>query len=189
MPRKKCVICGEPLLPTDTIIPYKNRSAHEACFEKAVKSMALIKQETLKAKAKTKTTKKISQIALKDSVSEEEYAQKKQYYNYLKDLTDIDLNAKQHTLSDQYITKYGFTFQGMYDTLVYLHDIIHKELTGDIVGLIPYYYDEAQKFNKELQQIQTNNSGHNISEYHQKTVYIKMPQRSKQEIDITEIKE
>ena len=157
---KKCVVCGEPILPAESCIPYKGRFAHNHCFNEAMKTMGQGKQKKLAAAAQErKKTKKNSEAQLKttilkDGMSEEEYAQKKEYYEYLRTLIgDAELTVKQFAVSEKYIKQYSFTFEGMYQTLVYLNEVLQKELRGDIVGIIPYYYSEASAFNNELERI------------------------------------
>lgn len=156
MAYKTCVICGEKILPTETSVPYKGRFVHSRCFNKTMKAMTQNKQKQLaesskkpkKSTAKTKTE-------LKDGMSEEEYAKKKQFFDYLKEIADEEhLSVKQVAVAEKYIERYNFTYEGMYQTLVYMNEIIHKDLTGDVVGIIPYYYSEAMHFQEELDDLE-----------------------------------
>ena len=194
---RKCVICGEVFLPTDTIVPYKDRYAHEKCFETAVKLIGTHKQAQLaerarqrKAQPKTNRSKKPKEV-IKQGVNEEDFATKKAYYDYLKFLTqEQTVNVKQIALSEQYVDRYKFTFEGMYQTLRYLNEILHKELEGDIVGLIPYYYDESKRFSEELDHIKEQNRNINWSDlYTVRKVFTTPSKPQHKEIDITQIKE
>lgn len=158
---RKCAICGEAILPTDVAVPYKKRYVHDRCFNLEVKILTKNKTETLAEKEKERKSKKSkakTKTELKDGMTEEEYVIKRKYFNYLKSLTDLtddeSLSVKQVAVTEMYIDRYNFTYEGMYDTLVYLNEIIHKDLTGDIVGIIPFYYSEAMKFQDELNEIE-----------------------------------
>jgi hypothetical protein len=177
MAYKKCLLCGEPILPTEQFVPYKTRYAHQHCFDSSMKQLAQAKKSALNIKTeqkKDKTTKKQPQAVLKEGMSEEDYALKKRYYNYLKNLlVDEQLTIKQVVASERFIERYNFTFEGMYQTLVYINEILGKELTGDIVGIIPYYYSEANSFNQDLKNIEENNKKINLKQlYPEKIIYV-----------------
>jgi hypothetical protein len=140
-----------------------------------------------KAKSKTKSTPK-PRAELKDAISEEEYADKKQYYQYLRSLIDDELSAKVYALSDQYISRYNFTFKEMYQTLVYLHEIVEKELVGEVVGLIPFYFTEAQNYFKSIEQVEEANKNIDVSKmYKEKVVVIQPKKRITKQLDIESI--
>ena len=52
---------------------------------------------------------------------------------------------------------YEFTWEGMEQTLEYCFSILGLTLRedGEIVGLIPWYYDQAQSFYKQLNNIES----------------------------------
>ena len=76
----------------------------------------------------------------------------------------------------------------MYLTLVYLSEIKEKELRGDMVGIIPYYYDEALSYQKSVQKIEEINRDIDVSGmYNRKTVYIRPKQRRKKQLNIEDI--
>lgn len=191
--KRKCVCCGEFIGAGEESVPYKGRYAHIKCFQIAVKALKKDKDEKLAEKVKEEKKKKTStkskpKAELKDPVSEEEYAEKKRYYQYLRDLINEELSAKVYALSDQYISRYNFTFKDMYQTLVYLHEILDKDLVGDIVGLIPYYYTEATKYYESISLIEERNKDINTSVmYQEKTIFIKPKQRKTIQIDINSI--
>lgn len=190
MARRKCIVCGEWIEKGSQSIPYKGKWAHEQCFQIAVKAIKKSKDDKLaeeKEKSKTKSKAK-PKAELKDAVSEEEYAEKKQYYQYLRTLIDDELSAKVYALSDQYVTRYNFTFKEMYQTLVYLHEIVEKDLVGDIVGLIPYYLNEAQNYFKSVKQVEEANKNIDVSKmYKEKVVKIQPKKRIFNQIDIESI--
>lgn len=183
MPAKKCPLCDKPITSDDKTVPFKNRTAHESCFNVHMKAVATTKKDELNQKleekkhTKRKTKPKIEVV--KDPVTEEEYKDKLDFYDYVRTLLDNeDIPAKVYAVVSKYIDQYGFDFVSMKQTLVYLHDIKEKELTGDIVGIIPYYYDEAIAFYKEIERIDKANQNIQSKDmYKQKTVYIKPKKR------------
>ena len=189
MAKRKCVICGEWIEDNTQSIPYKEKYAHTICFNISLKAIKKDKDEKLaeKSKSKAKATPK-PKAELKDAVSEEEYAEKKQYYQYLRQLINDELSAKVYALTDQYISRYSFTFKEMYQTLVYLHEIVEKDLVGDIVGLIPYYYDQAQHYYKSIEHVAEVNKNVDVSKmYKEKVVMIQPKKRIAKQLDIESI--
>lgn len=189
MAKRKCIICGEWIENNSQSIPYKGKWSHEKCFQIAVKAIKKDKDEKLaeKTKPKAKSTPK-PKAELKDAVSEEEYAEKKQYYQYLRELINDELSAKVYALSDQYVSRYNFTFKEMYQTLVYLHEIVEKELVGDIVGLIPFYLSEAQNYFKSIEQVEEVNKTIDVSKmYKEKIVRIQPKKRIVKQLNIEDI--
>ena len=185
---KKCVCCGKYIGADEESVPYKGRYAHNQCFQKALKEIKKDKDKKLAEKTKAKKSQPKPKAELKDAVSEEEYAEKKQYYQYLRELINDELSAKIYALTDHYTTRYNFTFKGMYKTLVYLHDILEKDLIGDIAGLIPYYYTEAEKYYESIEEIEQKNKNINIATmYHEKTIFVKPKQRKNIQIDISSV--
>lgn len=194
MAYKKCSLCGKPIRPTETHVPYKGKFVHDHCFNDAMKALGEGKKARLNASAEQKkkkdASKKKAQAELKDGMSEEEYAKKKHYYEYLKELlNDEQLTAKQFAVSERYIERYNFTFEGMYQTLVYLNEILEKELVGDIVGIIPYYYSDAEQFNNELRQIANNNKKINLNKLYsdKRVVRINPSRRKVKQMDVESI--
>lgn len=189
--KHKCVMCGELINSPSDEIPYKTRYVHVNCYNTALKVIKKDKDKTLEeksqAKKKTKSAPK-PKVELKDAVSEEEYAEKKQYYQYLRDLINDELSAKVYALTDQYISRYNFTFKEMYQTLVYLHEIVGKDLVGDVVGLIPYWYSEANAYYQSVEQVAEMNKNVDIgSMYKEKVVVIQPKRRIVPQIDIESI--
>lgn len=189
--KRVCVLCGLTIEDNNDSIPYKNRYAHIACFRAAAKAIHVDKTEKVKKKEAEKKNKPASKpkAELKDALSNEEYIQKNLYYDYIRKTTGIaELPAKVYALTENYIKKYNFTFQGLYATLTYMHNILEKEFGEDIVGLVPYYYTEAQAHYKAVQSVGDRNK--NISTegmYKKKTVYINPKQKKIKQLDITTI--
>lgn len=194
---KTCLICGKAILPTELYVPYNQRYAHSECFNKVAKELAEQKKIKLeKEQKKQKQPKKSGRkprpkAELKEGMSEEDYAKKKKYYEYLRKLlNDEPLSIKQLAVSERYIDRYNFTFEGMYQTLVYMNEILGKELTGDIVGVIPFYYTEAEKFNQELDKIGRDNKKIRIKDlYPERIIYMKPEKRKINQIDMESVGE
>ena len=192
MARKRvCVLCGLTIEDNNDSVPYKNRYAHTACFRAAAKAIHVDKAEKVKKKEAEKKNKPISKskTELKDGLSDEEYVQKNLYYDYIRKTTGIaELPVKVYALTDNYIKKYNFTFQGLYATLTYMHNILQKEFREDIVGLIPYYYTEAQAHYKTVKAVGDRNKDVDTKGmYKQKTVYIDTKKKKIKQLDITTI--
>ena len=189
--KRVCVLCGLTIEDNNDSIPYKNRYAHIACFRAAAKAIHVDKTEKVKKKEAEKKTKSASKpkAELKDALSDEEYIQKQLYYDYLCKTTGIaELPIKIYALTENYIKKYNFTFQGLYATLTYMHNILEKEFGEDIVGLIPYYYTEAQAHYKAVKSVGDRNKDINTEGmYKKKTVYIDPKQKKIKQLDITTI--
>lgn len=186
MPTVKCMVCGQQIEKSEAI-PYKNRYVHEQCFN----SLAAMATKPQPAKKKTKKAdKKVKAPAIKLPVSEEEYSEKKSFFNLLKEISKIDrLGAKEYKISSDMAERYGFTWQGMEDTLRYLTEIQERELNDGGLGLIPYYYEEAQNFYQSLKEIEKRNEGIVLEDlYKTKTIRMKSkPHTDTKLIDIAGI--
>lgn len=185
---RKCVICNETIGADEISVPYKNRYAHQRCFNVAMKTLQKNKKEKLNKSSSDSKKKKKPVVELKNGVSEEEYQKKKRYYTYLRTLVDDNLTAKIYALSEDYIKRYGFTWDSMYDTLVYLNEILNKELTGDVVGIIKYYHDEAQQYYESVKEVEEANKDKDISSmYKQRVVRIRPKKKIIKQLDIESI--
>ena len=189
MATRKCVICNEIL--DEQGVQYKGRYAHQKCFNIAMKTLQKEKNREIdKVAEKKKVGRKAKPKAeLKEALSEEEYRKKQQYYNYLRGLIDgQELSAKIYALTEDYIERYKFTYESMYKTLVYLHEIIEKELTGDVVGIIPYYHSEAAQYYESIDKVAEFNKDIDISQmYKEKTILIQPKKKKIKQIDIESI--
>ena len=188
MPKRKCVICGEIIGDEDSV-PYKNRYAHARCFNVEMKVLTSEKNKEIKKTADKKATKsKKAETAKpkaeqKDYTSEEDYQKKKAFYDKLRSMLDDELPKEVYPIVDKNMTRYGYTFEGMTNTLDYM---ILKEmnLTGNIVGLIPYYYGEAEKYYAELNRISDEASKVDYNNmYKEKTIKIKPKKRVIKQLD------
>ena len=191
MATRKCVICNEIL--DEQGVQYKGRYAHQKCFNIAMKTLQKEKNKEIdKVAEKKKVGRKAKPKAeLKEALSEEEYRKKQQYYNYLRELIDgQELSAKIYALTEDYIERYKFTYESMYKTLVYLHEIIEKELTGDVVGIVPYYHSEAAQYYESIDKVAELNKDIDISKmYKEKTILIQPKKKKIKQIDIESIGE
>lgn len=202
---KKCVLCGQPILDESEATTYKGkRLIHNTCLNSSLSFVKMESEDKLaeKAEQQKKNGKRSStggkstakpKAELKEPVDEEGYQDKKQFYTYLRMLLNKtesdDLGAKIYAVVKDYTDRYSLSYKQMYDTLVYLHEIIQKDLTGDIVGIIPYYSDEAAKYYSELAMIEEENKDIKINEMYQVKKIITQPRKSvvNKQIDITSI--
>lgn len=188
--QKKCIICNE-LIVDEQGVPYKGRYAHQKCFNIAIKTLQKDKSEQIdKVAEKKKVGRKAKPKAeLKEDLSEEEYEKKQQYYKYLRELVnENELSAKVYALTEDYIKRYEFTYESMYKALVYLHEIVEKDLTGDVVGIIPYYHTEAMQYYDAVNKVVELNEGVDISKmYKEKTIIVQPKRRKIKQIDIESI--
>jgi len=189
MAHKKCVICSEPLADEQGV-PYKGRFAHQRCFNTAIKVLAKDKSDKVADAGKKRKGKRSAPKAeLKSGMSEEDYAHKRDYYDYVRTLIgDSELSTKVYVLSEEYIKRYGFTFLSMRQTLTYLHEVTEKELTGDIVGIIPYYHSEATKYYDDLARVNALNTGIDTSTmYGERVVHIRPNRKPNRQINIESV--
>ena len=158
-----------------------------------MKTLKTEKDSLLKEKEKEKKSHKGTRpkppVELKEGMSEEEYKEKKDYYDYLRSLVGDNITAKAYALTELYIRKYGFTYTGMRDTLVYIHEVLQMDIKGDVVGLIPYQYSACEAYQAQQAQVEAVNKDINVKDmYQRKTVYVKPRVDTTKLIDITEIK-
>jgi hypothetical protein len=188
--QRKCVICNE-LIVDEQGVPYKERYAHQKCFNIAMKTLQKDKNKQIdKVAEKKKVGRKAKpKVELKEALSEEDYKEKQQYYQYLRQMIEEnELSAKVYALTEDYIKRYAFTYKSMYQTLVYLHEIIEKDLTGDVVGIIPYYHSEAMQYYDSINKVAEFNENVDISNmYKEKTIVIQPKRRKIKQIDIESI--
>ena len=163
---RKCPICnnllGFDISDDKHVVPYKNRYAHITCFNNMLKITNRQTDEEKKKKLADKKSKKQSSPktipVLKEGLTEEEFKIKKAYFDKLKALLNIErLEARHYKVSENYMNKYNWTYQGMLNALIYYFDILGKEVQGDCVGTLPYCYDEAQKLYESRQSTEEYN--------------------------------
>lgn len=64
---------------------------------------------------------------------------------------------RNYALLRKYIDENGFTYKGIFYSLKYFYEVKNgnKEKAQESIGIVPYIYDEAQKYYKELEERQT----------------------------------
>lgn len=189
---RKCKICGELIQADAPCIPFENRYAHESCYKNYVKGMLDSKLSDIKQKSKDNKKSKSKakpKAELKDALNEEQYKDKQNYYKYLRKLTDDgELSPKVYTVSEGYISRYGVSWDDLYQTLVYMNEILCKELKGDIVGIIPFFIQESRKYREEVERAYNTAKNTKIAElYNLKTIFVKPKKRKINQIDITTV--
>ena len=190
MPRK-CRLCGKMITNDEydtNCTPYENGFVHTSpCFEIAVKSLTKKKEEKLADKTTDKKSKK-PRAELKDRMSEKDYQDKKNFYDYLRTYIPEKIPAKVYVLTQKYIDQYNFTYISMLKTLMYIREILEKDIIDDGIGLIPYYYDEAEAFYQTVDDVEVKNKEKNIDDmYKRNIVYISPKKREIKQLDITDI--
>lgn len=151
--RRKCKICDGWIEIGDESVEYKNGHAHRTCFNIAMKVAVTEKKETLATTVNKKKVKAAKpQKELKDGLSEEEYKDKCNLCDYVRNLIKEDLSVKIYKLIEDYKKKYSISYQEMYKDLFWYFEIQEHEIDGDIVGIIPYCHSEAQKYYQSIER-------------------------------------
>ena len=137
MAKRKCAICGEWIEDNNDSVPYKKRYAHLSCFNVAMKVVTTEKKPK-STKVVQKKTKKAPQKEVKTGLTEEEYQEKKQLCDFIREKTKADITIKIYKLIDDYIKKYKVTYKDIYETLYWYYSIESNEVKGDMIGIFPY---------------------------------------------------
>lgn len=156
--RRKCKICGEYITTESDAVEYKSGYVHSKCFSISLKAIQENRQEKIKGKQSKATSKAGSVKIPKQGLTEEEYREKVEFFDYLKTVIGEDkLPAKMYVIADRLMNTYKeFTFSGMKNTLEYCEKFQRKLLGDDCLGLIPYYYNEAQNWSRDFEQYKLN---------------------------------
>lgn len=178
MSKRKCVICSNWIEKGDETVPYKNRLAHVQCFNSMMK-MA-VKSNSEKKAAKSKKTKKINpkSAVLGDCLTEEESKQKRSLISYIEELFGEKANAKTYTQIKNLMRDYPyFTYVGLEQSIRFFYEIKENPITNQGLGIVPYVYDQAQEYFKNLGEVQSHNASiSNVNElYAHKKVRIAPP--------------
>jgi hypothetical protein len=176
--KRKCVICSNWIEKEDETVPYKNRLAHVQCFNSMMK-MA-VKSNSEKKAAKSKKTKKINpkSTVLGDCLTEEESKQKRSLISYIEELFGEKANAKTYTQIKNLMRDYPyFTYVGLEQSIRFFYEIKENPITNQGLGIVPYVYDQAQEYFKNLGEVQSHNASiSNVNElYAHKKVRIAPP--------------
>lgn len=178
MSKRKCVICSNWIEKGDETVPYKNRLAHVQCFNSMMK-MA-VKSNSAKKAAKSKKIKKINpkSTVLGDCLTEEESKQKRSLISYIEELFGEKANAKTYTQIKNLMRDYPyFTYVGLEQSIRFFYEIKENPITNQGLGIVPYVYDQAQEYFKNLSEVQSHNASiSNVNElYAHKKVRIAPP--------------
>lgn len=192
MAKRKCAICGEWIEDNNDSVPYKKRYAHLNCFNVAMKVVTTEKKPK-STKVVQKNIKKAPQKEVKTGLTEEEYQEKKQLCDFIREKTKADITIKIYKLIDDYIKKYKVTYKDIYETLYWYYSIESNEVKGDMIGIFPYVYNEAKNAMDNIRGAQKNcqeKMSEMISMYPEKV--LKLPDienRIIDQIDISKIGE
>lgn len=178
MSKRKCVICSNWIEKGDETVPYKNRLAHVQCFNSMMK--IAVKSNSEKKAAKSKKTKKINpkSTVLGDCLTEEESKQKRSLISYIEELFGEKANAKTYTQIKNLMRDYPyFTYVGLEQSIRFFYEIKENPITNQGLGIVPYVYDQAQEYFKNLGEVQSHNASiSNVNElYAHKKVRIAPP--------------
>lgn len=151
-PPVKCKFCGETFIRelTDYVVINSKRFAHKACYDKAVAEMT------------------------------EEQRCEFQLTNYIKSIFKIDAIPQSVHFQLQNFRNKGYTNKGMLKALQYWFDVKHNKPTSNItVGIIPYIYEDAHNYFKNLLIINEKNEAKPIVQEEEKVweVHIPPPKR------------
>lgn len=178
MSKRKCVICSNWIEKGDETVPYKNRLAHVQCFNSMMK-MA-VKSNSERKAVKSKKAKKINpkSAVLGDCLTEEESKQKRSLISYIEELFGEKANAKTYTQIKNFMRDYPyFTYVGLEQSIRFFYEIKENPITNQGLGIVPYVYDQAQEYFKNLGEVQSHNASiSNVNElYAHKKVRIAPP--------------
>ena len=203
----KCKVCGRNIDPDSPYVSLHDGSggiAHPKCFNSIMgavktkrKTQAKEREEARKEKEKQQSEKEFETIKKtpEKGLSEQESAIKRAFFQKLSDcINNPQFPAYVYKIAQDYIKDYGFTYEGMTDTLHYYCDILGRELSGDGMGIIPYYYDKALEFfanaervNRENEEIIKSYGGNLKNMYPTRTYKPRLPNRTPDLIDIEQI--
>lgn len=181
MGKRKCVICSRYIEEDEKTIPYKNRLAHESCFNSAMK--IAVRKNGAQKETKAKTKKRISPKVVGECVSEEESQERKELFKYIENLFGSKPNAKIYSQIKTFKRDYPyFTYTGMEQSLRYFYEIKENEIIDDSVGIIPHVYDRAVSYFKKLKEVYAHNASQNVDLlYDKKKIKITPPKIEKEE--------
>lgn len=158
---KKCVLCEQIIKNGEVSVPYKNRYAHETCFNASIKALSDDKQKKLaekKKKAKKKSNVDDTKV-IEKPVSEEECEEKRSLYKYIRKLENISedefVSPRIATNIQNYIKRYGFTYKMIEQDLYWYYEIRGCKVPEDdsLVGIVPYIHKQAQDYYSQVEDI------------------------------------
>lgn len=163
MPRAMyiCPVCHKNVLASKAI-HIKTRYYHKSCLDKKIKKeKEKIDNDKLTKKQREQYERALKQSALPEipeAVPESEAQAAEKFFSKVEQIQG-KCTAKSSAMAYKYKKMYeGFTWEGMEQTLEYCFSIVgleaKKDEDSDIVGLIPWYYDQAQAFYAQLDSIE-----------------------------------
>lgn len=153
-----CPVCHKNVLASKAI-HVKTRYYHKSCLEKKIKKekekISNDKQVKKQREEYERALKESALSAIPEAVSEEEAVLAQSFFDKVEQIQG-KCTAKSSAMAYKYKDMYEFTWEGMEQTLEYCFSILGLTLRedGEIVGLIPWYYDQAQNFYKQLNNIE-----------------------------------
>lgn len=174
-----CVHCQKKLdTEVDEYVKTTNRYAHKKCREKFLEKQSSKVKKEAAPKKKTANIKKCYYCGEDVDISTEEYAKprtnryahKKCYdenynaddeyiatiYQYLKDIGMKYDYTQCERQRKNFIQKMGYTNEGIYLTLKFFYGVEKADLSKseNRIGIVPYKYDEAQRYFNSLERKQ-----------------------------------
>lgn len=155
-----CPVCHKNVLASKAI-HIKTRYYHKTCLDKKVKNeKERISNSKLAKKQREEYERALKESALPiipEAVPESEATAAQSFFNKVEQLQG-KCTAKSSAMAYRYKNMYEeFTWEGMEQTLDYCFSILGMTIREEddcIVGLIPWYYDQAQEFYKQLNNIE-----------------------------------
>ena len=179
-----CIFCHKKIEDDNDKVAYKNRYAHRNCYYSFVQETTNSSIETQEKKKRGRKKKadiessnaKIQTVS--KALSNEEIDGEKQFITYMKTLLGTNkLPVQSVALAKNYIKTYQFTYDGIVQALRYWYEDKGNNCSGNNpIGIVPYIYNDAQKYFQDLAQVQKTNAEIDTSGFYQKTqVYISKP--------------
>lgn len=187
-----CPYCGG-LVDKDQSIQFKRRYYHKKCYEKKISEIETLEKERQREKEKQEKDKKIKKAkevipVIKAAVPEEIAVARENFYKKVKEISKTDsLELKIYAISDKFYSSYeNMTWEGMTKALEYYYNYCENEPNGNVVGIIPYVYTEAERFYEQIDSLKPEERS--LSElYKKKKIKIIPHKTDRKEIDISEI--
>ena len=96
---------------------------------------------------------------------------------YLKQLFQVEkLNARTFQLLTQYVNEYHYTYNGILKAVKFFYEIKKNDISksNNSIGIVPFCYDDAQRYYYSLWEAQQKNSLKVIEEYKPEVEEIKI---------------
>lgn len=161
--------------------------------KKASKTRSEKKQDQLEQEAKG-NIKKISALVEKRPVSDKEAKEKQHFFDYLAKTLNIDsVLEKTRMIAYRYHENYEMSWKGMENSIRWFIEVQGNTVKekSDLVGIIPYVYEQSKQYYDELERVQSYNAKTEIKDFY-KTNVVKIPSKEEgkriKQIDISTIK-